>query len=265
MKRLLWIYFLLLAVNILPAEDKGFTVKLNPDYYNPFACSFAWQFSYAGKLPEKQYVNLHIEIYDRKAKKSVDSFDMPIIPGRTEGRFYFFISTKPANVELSFRSPDSGFSYNYNLADVFLPGQRILCRKTIVMYIDKQALLAQMKMIPERNFNLGKDYYFKDISVLLPHPSQEKKGRPKALNYNIFITPELKIQQAASPSLPQETKVDYTGLSEERLKEELANALKKRAAIEELYKQKKATIDELNQVQRKINTLVRLLPSKTNN
>src|SRR3989339_913343 len=103
MKITLLIYIFLFCIHML-AGDKDFFVKLNPDYYNPFACSFEWQIFYSGQLSKNQYINLHVEIYDRELNKQADSFDMNFIPGRNKVFIYFFISTNSVNTEMSFRS-----------------------------------------------------------------------------------------------------------------------------------------------------------------
>lgn len=258
-KKLLFFVFLFcVSIDVLLAEDKTFTVKVNQEYYNPFANSFAWQFAYSGNLQKDQYINLHFDIYDRQQNTLRESFDKKFLPGKRQGRVYLFISIKPPNSEFDFNSPDSSnTSYLTSFGDVIINNQRIISKKVIGTNINEKILLVKMEPVPPQSFNMPEDYY-QDISN---PPEKQHKGREKTLIYDIYITPELKIQKKTqqAPETLEPDKALYEKLSKEELANKLKAALKKRQEVGELYKQNKASLEDLNRVQAEINVIERIL------
>lgn len=249
------------AVNTLLSEDKPFIIKVNPDYYNPFAnVSFEWQFSYNSSLAANQYINLHFYIYNRQNNELLESFDKKIMPAKKQGRFYFFISVKPPNTEFALNSPDSiNQSNTTSFGDVILNNQRVISKKIIETNINEKTLLVRMEPAPAVNLN-APEYCIKGIEIFY---AAKPAGRERTVNYDIYIMPELKFhgeqpEQASLYPLDHDGS-KYAGLSKDELSQKLNELLKKRRETEEKYGQNKASISDLRSVQTEINLISRML------
>ena len=230
-------------VFMVSVSGSDFLFSVNPDYYNPFAPSFNYRMKPAIQLDSRQFFRLRFTIDNLRSSKSIVSNDIIISSVSEIYDIYFFIKydEKNENIEINLHIPrnsmtSSAVSFqlsNFTHADIGYE------KKIEGNFEKKHHLMTISPMVGK--IKIG-NLYHKSVSY-----KNEKASFPP-LGVYITITKHIYAFGSNTGSPPRRAPSGSVKSKEDLIKELHEVELKYRAG--------KASLEELNTVQTRLNEVI---------
>lgn len=247
------ISFLIFFYGTVIASGENFEIKLDREYYNPFAISQAWLLTYPDEISKNDCIRLSFSIYDNIKNKELMSWETHLYRGKQKGKFFFFLTdthTDSPGVRLDV-IPTNNTSSACTFMNSSLPSVRFASTEKIETSPNVKNLLLHICPVPVgpqfRNV-VTSDYVFHNF------PAGQSPAAQINFDFNVYLTLAIVEPPKIVPVAPKyNIEIEIKGMDNDKRKEYL---LKRKEEIEKEFSQGKASITDLKNVQKELNKIL---------